>query len=109
MENRINEQQLPRFADRTSGRTMRANPIRLFFSSVACVLLEALRRLGRSGTEMAEAQCQTIRLKLLKIGALVRVTVRKVGVSLASTCPDAATFRRVHARLSGLSPPPVVA
>jgi hypothetical protein len=105
MENRIKEQQLQLFADRTSCRTMRANQIRLFFSSLAYVLLEALRRLGLSGTEMAQAQCQTIRLRLLKIGALVRVTVRKVWVSLASSCPYAALFRRVHARLSGLSPP----
>jgi hypothetical protein len=105
MENRIKEQQLHLFADRTSCRTMRANQIRLFFSSVAYVLLEALRRLGLSGTEMAGAQCQTIRLKLLKIGALVRVTVRKVWVSLASSCPYASLFRRVHERLSGLSPP----
>jgi Transposase DDE domain group 1 len=109
MENRIKEQQLHLFADRTSCRTMRANQIRLYFSSVAYALLEALRRLGLSGTEMAEAQCQTIRLKLLKIGALVRVTVRKVWVSLASSCPYAAIFRRVHERLSGLSPPPVTA
>jgi hypothetical protein len=74
---------------------------------MAYVLLEALRRLGLSGTEMAEAQCQTIRLKLLKVGASVRVTVRKVWVSLASSCPYAGLFRRVHARLSGLRPPPV--
>jgi hypothetical protein len=105
MENRIKEQQLHLFADRTSCRTMRANQIRLFFASVAYVLLEALRRLGLSGTEMAGAQCQTIRVKLLKIGALVRVTVRKVWVSLASGCPYASLFRRVHERLSGLSPP----
>jgi hypothetical protein len=105
MENRIKEQQLYLFADRTSCGTMRANQIRLFFSSVAYVLLEALRRLGLSGTEMAGAQCQTIRVKLLKIGALVRVTVRKVWVSLASSCPYASLFRRVHERLSGLSPP----
>jgi hypothetical protein len=105
MENRIKEQQLYLFADRTSCGTMRANQIRLFFSSVAYVLLEALRRLGLSGTEMAGAQCRTIRVKLLKIGALVRVTVRKVWVSLASSCPYASLFRRVHERLSGLSPP----
>src|SRR5512142_3399699 len=83
-ENRIKEQQLHLFADRTSAGTMRANQIRLFFSSVAYTLLNALRRLGLQGTELAEAQCQTIRLKLLKIGALVRVTVRKVWVHLAS-------------------------
>jgi hypothetical protein len=99
-ENRIKEQQLHLFADRTSAGTMRANQIRLFFSSIAYTLLNALSRLGLEGTEMAEAQCQTIRLKLLKIGALVRVTVRKVWVHLASSCPYAEVFRRVHARLS---------
>ena len=92
------------FADRTSAATMRANQIRLFFSSIAYVLLNALRRLGLAGTDLAEAQCQTIRLKLLKIGALVRVTVRKVWVSLASSCPYAEVFRRVHANLARLSP-----
>jgi Transposase DDE domain group 1 len=104
MENRLKEQQLHLFADRTSAQTMRANQIRLFFSSIAYVLLDALRRLGLSGTEMARAQCQTIRLKLLKIGALVQVTVRKVWVRLASSCPYAEVFRKVHARLAGLRP-----
>jgi Transposase DDE domain group 1 len=103
-ENRIKEQQLHLFADRTSARTMRANQIRLFFSSIAYVLLNALRRLGLAGTGLAAAQCQTIRLKLLKIGALVRVTVRKVWVHLASSCPYAAVFRQVHENLSRLSP-----
>jgi DDE family transposase len=102
MENRIKEQQLHLFADRTSANTMRANQIRLFCSSIAYVLLNALRRLGLSGTELAKAQCQTIRLKLLKIGALVRVTVRKVWVKMSSSCPYAELFRRVHARLAGL-------
>jgi hypothetical protein len=102
MENRIKEQQLHLFADRTSANTMRANQIRLFCSSIAYVLLNALRRLGLSGTELAEAQCQTIRLKLLKIGALVRVTVRKVWVKMSSSCPYAELFRRVHARLARL-------
>src|SRR3954469_21359754 len=105
MENRIKEQQLHLFADRTSARTMRANQVRLFFSSIAYVLLEALRRLGLAGTELACAQCQTIRLKLLKIGALVRVTVRKVWVKLSSSSPYAAAFRRVHANLARLRPP----
>jgi Transposase DDE domain group 1 len=103
-ENRIKEQQLHLFADRTSARTMRANQIRLFFSSIAYVLLEALRRLGLAGTELAEAQCQTIRLKLLKIGALVQVTVRKVWVRLASSCPYVAVFHRVHGNLARLRP-----
>ena len=83
---------------------MRADQIRLYFSSMAYVLLEALRRLGLAGTELAEAQCQTIRLKLLKIGALVQVTVRKVWVRLASSCPYAAVFRQVHAHLARLRP-----
>ena len=104
MENRIKEQQLHLFADRTSSGTMRANQVRLFFSSIAYTLLNALRRLGLAGTELAEAQCQTIRLKLLKIGALVRVTVRRVWVHLASGCPYAAVFRAAHARLSGTRP-----
>ena len=104
-ENRIQEQQLHLFADRTSARTMRANQIRLFFSSIAYVLLEALRRLGLAGTELACAQCQTIRLKLLKVGALVRVTVRKVWVKLSSGCPYAEVFRRAHANLVRLRPP----
>jgi hypothetical protein len=106
-ENRIKEQQLHLFADRTSAETMRANQIRLFFSSIAYALLEALRRLGLAGTELAEAECGTIRQKLLKIGALVRVTVRKVWVHLASSCPYAAVYRRVHANLSRLSPVPL--
>ncbi len=105
MENRIKEQQLHLFADRTSTTTMRGNQVRLFFSSIAYVLLEALRRLGLAGTELACAQCQTIRLKLLKIGALVRVTVRKVWVKLSSGCPYADVFRRVHANLARLRPP----
>jgi Transposase DDE domain group 1 len=105
MENRIKEQQLHLFADRTSTATMRGNQVRLFFSSIAYVLLEALRRLGLTGTELAEAQCQTVRLKLLKIGALVRVTVRKVWVKLSSSSPYAEVFRRVHANLARLRLP----
>jgi len=104
MENRIKEQQLHLFADRTSCATMRANQVRLYSSSIAYVLLNALRRLGLSGTELAEAQCRTIRLKLLKIGALVHVTVRKVWVKLSSGCPYAEVFRKVHANLAGLPP-----
>ena len=107
MENRIKEQQLHLFADRTSAATMRANQVRLFFSSIAYVLLEALRRLGLTGMDLACAQCQTIRLKLLKIGALVRVTVRKVWVKLTSGSPYAAAFRRVHANLARFRPPPL--
>jgi len=104
MENRIKEQQLQMFADRTSAESMRANQIRLWFSSAAYGLMEALRRLGLKGTEMAEAQCQTIRLKLLKIGAQVRVTVRKVWVSLAEGCPYQELFTRVCENLLRFAP-----
>jgi hypothetical protein len=99
MENRIKEQQLGLFADRTSTATMRANQIRLWLSSVAYVLLHALRRLGLRGTVLARAQCHTIRLKLLKIGAQVRVTVRKIWVSLASGSPYAAIFEQTYHNL----------
>src|SRR5881296_2721624 len=99
MENRIKEQQLGLFADRTSTATMRANQIRLWLSSVAYVLLHALRRLGLRGTALAKAQCDTIRLKLLKIGAQVRVTVRKIWVSLASGSPYATTFGQTYQNL----------
>ncbi|HEY5441328.1 MAG TPA: transposase [Gemmatimonadaceae bacterium] len=84
MENRIKEQQLMLFADRTSAATMRANQLRLYYSSLAYVLLHALRRLGLVGTDLARAQCQTIRLTLLKIGARLRVTVRNVWLALAT-------------------------
>jgi len=104
MENRIKEQQLYLFADRTSTATMRANQLRLWFSSVAYVLMQALRRLGLRGTAMAKAQCETIRLKLLKIGAQVRVTVRKIWVSLASGSPYAAMFEQVCDNLRAASP-----
>jgi len=104
MENRIKEQQLYLFADRTSTATMRANQLRLWFSSVAYVLMQALRRLGLKGTAMAKAQCETIRLKLLKIGAQVRVTVRKIWVSLASGSPYAAMFQQVCDNLRAASP-----
>jgi hypothetical protein len=99
MENRIKEQQLMLFADRTSAATMRANQLRLYFSSVAYLLLHALRRLALAGTALAHAQCQTIRLTLLKIGARIRITVRRVWLALASGCPHAALFARVHATL----------
>jgi hypothetical protein len=102
MENRIKEQQLMLFADRTSAATLRANQLRLSFSSIAYVLVHALRRLALAGTALARAQCQTIRLTLLKIGARVRVTTRKVWLALASGCPHAALFARIHATLRAL-------
>ncbi|MGD2108540.1 MAG: IS1380 family transposase [Phycisphaerae bacterium] len=102
MENRIKEQQLCLFADRTSAATMRANELRLWFSSVAYTLVNALRRLGLKKTSMAKARCDTIRLKLLKIGAQVRVTFRKVWVSMAESCPYRPLFRQVHENLVGI-------
>lgn len=99
MENRIKEQQLDLFADRTSSHSLRANQIRLYFSSFAYLLLCALRRLGLEGTRLASAQCGTLRLKLLKIGAQVRLSVRKVWVSLSESYPHAELFAQVFARL----------
>lgn len=99
MENRIKEQQLMLFAGRTSSATMRANQLRLYFSSVAYVLMQALRRLGLAGTKMAKAQCNTIRLKLLKIGARVRITVRKIWVAYAEGYPYAGIFQQVYQNL----------
>jgi hypothetical protein len=87
MENRIKEQQLYLFADRTSASVMRANQLRLWFSSVAYVLMNAFRQVALKGTEMERAQCGTIRVKLLKIGAQVKMSVRRVAVKLASGCP----------------------
>jgi hypothetical protein len=104
MENRIKEQQRFLFADRTSASTMRANQLRLWFSSVAYVLLQALRREGLKGTPMAQAQCDTIRLKLLKIGAQIRVTVRKIWVALAEGCPYEGVFRQVYQNLLAMRP-----
>ncbi len=104
MENRIKEQQLMLFADRTSTATLRANQLRLYFSSVAYLLMEGLRRLGLGETAQARSQCQTIRLQLLKIGALVRVTVRRVWVSLSSACPFQELFRQVWSRVRQAAP-----
>jgi hypothetical protein len=107
MENRIKEQQLWLFADRTSCATMRANQLRLWLSSVAYTLMQALRRLGLKGTKLAKAQCGTIRLKLLKIGAHVRVTVRKVWVSFSESYPYQQLFRQVYENLAVLRPIPL--
>jgi len=101
MENRIKEQ-LMLFADRTSTAYLRSNQLRLYFSSVAYVLLQMLRRLGLAGTALAKAQCVTIRLKLLKIGALIRISVRKVWVSLAGGYPYVPLFRQVHEQLRAI-------
>ena len=99
MENRIKECQLDLFADRTSAASMRANQLRLWFASFAYVLLCALRRIGLVHTQFANATCGTIRLRLLKIGALVRVSVRRVVFAMASPCPWQHEFALAHALL----------
>ena len=99
MENRIKECQLDLYADRTSTATMRANQLRLWLASFAYILLCALRRIGLHHTPFARASCGTIRLKLLKIGALVRVSVRRIKVAMASGCPAAQVWGLAAARL----------
>jgi hypothetical protein len=98
MENRIKEQ-FSLFADRVSTATMRANQMRLSLSTMAYVLMSGLRRLGLKATELAEAQVSTIRLKLLKIGAQIRVTVRKVWISMASSYPWQELYQQVWSNL----------
>ncbi|MEO1603482.1 MAG: IS1380 family transposase [Pseudomonadota bacterium] len=102
MENRIKEQQLGMFADRTSSHTMRANQLRLWFSSLAYVLVDALRRLALVDTQLSRAQVWTLRNRLLKIGAVVRVSVRRVVLSMASAFPLQDEFAQAVARLRGL-------
>jgi hypothetical protein len=99
MENRIKECQADLFADRTPAATMRANQLRLWFASMAYVLMCALRRLALAGTELARATCGSIRLKLLKIGAQVTISVRRVKIALASSYPWQQVFALAHARL----------
>jgi hypothetical protein len=98
MENRIKEQ-FHLFADRVSAETMRANQLRLYLSAMAYVLVSGLRRLGLKATELAQAQAATIRTKLFKIGALVRVSVRRIRLSLASGYPWQSLFQQVWINL----------
>ena len=100
-ENRIKEQQLDLFADRTSCHRFLANQFRLLLSSAAYVLVQALRRTALAGTELAEAQVGTIRLKLFKVAARVVVSARRVVFHLASSYPYQAIFREVYARVIG--------
>jgi hypothetical protein len=99
MENRIKECQLDLFADRTSSATMRANQLRLWFASMAYVLVDSLRRLGLQATELANATCGTIRRKLFKIGALVTISVRRIKLAMASGCPYKAAFTTAYRAL----------
>jgi hypothetical protein len=99
MENRIKECQSDLFAGRTSAAGMRANQLRLWFAAFAYVVMAALRRIGLIGTELSRATCGTIRMKLLKIGALITKSVRRVKIAFASSCPHQATFAIAHERL----------
>jgi hypothetical protein len=99
MENRIKECQLDLFADRTSAASLRANQLRLWFASLAYVLMTALRRMALAGTELAHATAGTIRLKLLKLGALVTISVRRVKIAIASACPMKGVFAMAYRRL----------
>ena len=101
MENRIKECQADLFADRTPAPTMRANQLRLWLSSFAYVLMCAVRRIGLVGTDFERATCGTIRLQLLKIGALVTVSVRRVKLAFASACPAREVFALAQRRLCG--------
>jgi len=104
MENRIKENQLDLFADRTSTRTMRANQLRLWFSSLAYVLLNEVRRVGLKGTKMERAQCGTIRTRLLKIGGLVTVSVRRLVVSMSNAFPLQELFATALANIQAAYP-----
>ena len=99
MENRIKECQLDLHADRTSTATVRANQLRLWFYSMAYVLLCALRRIGLDETSFSNATCGTIRLHLLKLGARVLISVHRIKISMASACPAAATWTLAVPRL----------
>jgi len=104
MENRIKEQKLDLFSDRTSTEMMKSNQLRLYFSSCAYLLMSELRRVGLKGTQMQSAQCQTIRLKLLKIGAKVKVSLSRIVVSLTSAYPYQDIFAQVYNNLLQLKP-----
>jgi hypothetical protein len=100
MENRIKECQLDLFADRTSAANLRANQLRLWFAAMAYVLLCALRRIGLKHTRLENATCGTLRLKLLKLGAQVRISVRRIKLAMASAYPWQPEWARAHARLT---------
>jgi hypothetical protein len=101
MENRIKECQLDLFADRTSTRSLAANQLRLWFASMAYVMVERMRRLALQGTALADATCGTIRRKLFKIGALVTISVRRIKFAMASGCPYKGIFATAHRALCG--------
>ncbi len=100
MENRIKQCQLDLYADRTAAHTMRANQRRLWFASMAYALICALRRIGLAHTRFARASCGTIRLRLLKIGALVRTSGRRIKLAMPSACPYQTEYRAAQAALA---------
>jgi len=103
MENRIKECQLDLFADRTSTATFSANQLRLWFASMAYVLIDSLRRIALPGTDLAQATCATIRRKLFKIGALVTISVRRIKLAMASGCPYQTVFAQAHRALAAIN------
>ena len=100
MENRIFEQQLELFSDRTSTQTFESNQLRLWFSSMAYVLMQAFRQQCLAKTSLAKATVGTIRLSLLKLGARITISVRRIFIAIASSCPYqdilAAAYQRIH-------------
>jgi hypothetical protein len=106
MENRIKEQQLHLFADRTSAHTMRANQLRLFFSSMAYILLNELRRVGLEGTKLEHAYVGTIRLRLLKVATVVTVSVRRIRLAFSSAFPMWQVLRHAVEKIRRAYPSP---
>ena len=111
MENRIKECQLDLMADRTSTKTLKANQLRVWWASLAYVLVEAVWRLGLEGTKLAKATVGTIRLKLFKIAALVTKSVRRIKIAFASAFPMQDVFAKAHQRLRAFAtaPPDTIA
>lgn len=103
MENRFKEQQLELFSDRTSTHTFAGNQLRLWFSSLAYVLMNALRQKCLTKTELQNATVGTIRTKLLKLGALITVSTRRILIAITSSCPYKHIFATAHKRLIMLS------
>lgn len=105
MENRIKEHQLDLFSDRTSTHDFESNQLRLWFSSFAYVLMQALRHHCLAETELAQAHCGTIRLKLLKVAAQVRLSMRRIVIALSSHWSGQSLFAQVYQRLQQLPQP----
>ena len=100
-ENRIKQMVLDLKADRTSSSWMASNQMRLWFSTLAYLLLERVRKIGLKGTELAKASLGTLRLRMMKVAACVRVSVRRIHVALSSAFPLQGVFREAARRLAG--------